>query len=307
MTHFAAQSLFTHSLGWNKEHLAERGNKMSLVLMTKEFSPLPLNPLICGRKLVGFSSSGDGVSSLQLRCLSCLHRSCCRFTVHIPRKYHLSAYLHPRGPAVEIKYASRQQPAKLTDAILVSHLVSSLRQSQPIMNTHKLHHVTGEPQHQCNLKEQQQEAGVGDLPNGSVNPAPQRASPLLNSTEIEFNHDPGDGFMVGLHLEIFFNLNKSVILKQSLLTMTCWCQLTQTSPLETAHTVLTSSDLNAQAKNNVRKPPHLGGCALVGSILQEIFHHLNVVLLSCHVQRSKAILGRTQEKIMSCWNDRYQQ
>lgn len=218
MTHFAAQSLFTHSLGRNKEHLAERGNEMSVVLMTKEFSPLPLNPLICGRKLVGFSSSGDGVSSLQLRCLSCLHRSYCRFTIHIPSKYHPSAYLHPCGPAVEIMCPSRQQPAKLTDAILVSHLVSSLHQSQPIMNTHKLHHVTGEPQNQCNLNEQQQEAGVGNLPNGSVNPAPQRASPLLNSTEIQ---DSGDGFMVGLHLEIFFNLNKSVILKQSWLTMTC--------------------------------------------------------------------------------------
>lgn len=57
----------------------------------------------------------------------------------------------------------------------------------------------------------------------------------------------------------------------------------------------------------MRKPPHLGSCALVGSILQEIFHHLNVVLLSCHVQRSKAILGRTQEKIVSLGNYMYQQ
>lgn len=52
MTHFAAQSLFTHSLGWNKEHSAQRGNRMSIVLMTKEYSPLPLNALICRRKLV---------------------------------------------------------------------------------------------------------------------------------------------------------------------------------------------------------------------------------------------------------------
>lgn len=28
------------------------------------------------------------------------------------------------------------------------------------MNTHQLHQVTGEPQNQCNLGEQQQEAGV---------------------------------------------------------------------------------------------------------------------------------------------------
>lgn len=52
------------------------------------------------------------------------------------------------------------------------------------MNTHKLQKVTGEPQNQCNLGEQKQEPGVGDLLNDSVNPAPQRASPLLNSAKI---------------------------------------------------------------------------------------------------------------------------
>lgn len=38
---------------------------------------------------------------------------------------------------------------------------------------------------------------------------------------------------------------------------------------------------------------HLCSCALVASILKQVSHHIQVVLLSCHVQGSKSILQNT--------------
>lgn len=44
-----------------------------------------------------------------------------------------------------------------------------------------------------------------------------------------------------------------------------------------------------------RRSTHLCGRALVASVLQQVSHHLQVVLLSSHVQRSEAILQHTEK------------